>query len=231
MTSRPKRNVLVVGVNTEEFSRVAPFLGRDDFEIDRFPSGAGLIELTQHVPVEVLIVRYPLPDMDLAAFLTAVRHPDNRSRHASLVLLAERSQADDARRYIGRGANRVVVIGESEDQIQQVVSGLLNVAPRKSARFLARLEIKVGGAKDMMLCQTENVSATGMLIRIDQRYELGTEIHFEINLAGDPRPVSGVAEVVRHTQIGRDDVGGIGVVFRSFTGDSQRRFDAWRERQ
>ena len=42
-----------------------------------------------------------------------------------------------------------------------------------------------------------------------------------------PVTLVGVAEVVRQTMPGRDSVGGVGVRFISFVGDSQRRFESY----
>ncbi len=221
-----RRNVLVIGVGPEEFGRVAPFLARNAFDVDRFPSGTGALELTAHVSIEVLLVRYPLPDMDLGVFLQAVRQPDSECLTSPILVLADAAAATEAGAYIGRGANRVLHLEDAEDELQATVSSLLAVAPRKDARFLARMEIKLGGAKDMILCQTENMSASGMLIKTERRYDKGTRIDFEYSLPDDVRPISGVAEVVRHTMVGRDQVGGIGMRFLSFAGDSQRRFES-----
>ncbi len=222
-----RRNVLVIGVSPEEFGRVVPFLARDAFDVDRFPSGTGALELTAHVSIEVLLVRYPLPDMDLGVFLQAVRQPDSKCLTSPILVLADAAAASEADAYIGRGANRVLHLEAAEDDLQAAVSSLLAVAPRKDARFLARMEIKLGGAKDMILCQTENMSASGMLIKTERRYDKGTRIDFEYSLPDDVRPISGVAEVVRHTMVGRDQVGGIGMRFLSFAGDSQRRFESY----
>ncbi len=219
-----RRNVLIIGVDLEEFAHVAPFLARDAFDVDRFPSGTGALELTAQVAIEVLLVRYPLPDMDLGVFLQAVRQGDSPCLASPILLLAAAGEADEAEAYVGRGANRVLRLEDAAEELQETVSGLLAVAPRKAARFLARMEIKLGGAKDMILCQTENLSASGMLIRTERRYDKGTKIDFEFSLPDDTRPIVGVAEVMRHTIVGRDKVGGIGVRFLSFGGDSQRRF-------
>lgn len=222
-----KRSVLIIGVSTDEFQRVAPFLERNDFEIDRFPSASGSLELLRQVPFEVLMVRFPLEDMELDRFLEHVRSPDSPSRRSSVLLLTAHGEDGDAARYIGRGANRTVCIEDADTQIHATLSTLLNVAPRKEARFLARLEIRLGGAKDMILCQTENISSSGMLIKTDKRYDSGTKIEFEFSLPNDQRPITGQAEIVRHTMIGRDQVGGVGVRFLSFSGDSQRRFHSF----
>ncbi len=222
-----RRNVLVIGVNPDEFDRVTPFLARESFEVDRFPSAAGSLELTTQVAFEVLLVRFPLPDMELYDYLQAVRREGSPCQRAPILLLAQSDKAEEAESFIGRGANRVVKLEETNGKIQAVISSLLHVAPRKAARFLARLEIKLGGAKDMILCQTENLSDSGMLIKTDKRYDTGTKINFEFTLPEDQRPIVGIAEIVRHTMIGRDRVGGIGVRFLSFAGDSQRRYEAF----
>ena len=231
MTSNKRRNVLVVGVDREEFNRVAPFLDRDSFELDRFPSAQGALELIAHVPFEVLVVRFPPPDIELERFLGEVRAEGRPCQRSPLLLLADETSENEAQRYIGRGANRVVTLGDSEGEIQTIMSSLLNVAPRKAARFLTRLQVKLGGARDMILCQTENISASGMLIQTDKRYEKGTKIELEFTLPDDHRPIVGVAEVMRATTIGREEIAGLGVRFLSFSGDSQRRYLAFLQRQ
>ena len=222
-----RRNVLIVGVSPGEFARVAPFLARNDFDVDRFPTGSGAIELTSQVAIEALLVRYPLPDLELEAFLAQLRKPESPCLRSPVVLLSTTERLAEAEVFIGRGANRALDLDNADQGIQEVLSNLLHVAPRKAARFLARLEIKLGGAKDMILCQTENLSDSGMLIKTDRRYESGTQIHFEFSLPNDAFPVSGVAEIVRHTMIGRDKVGGVGVRFLSFEGDSKKRFERY----
>ncbi|MEM8963044.1 MAG: PilZ domain-containing protein [Acidobacteriota bacterium] len=207
-----------------EFARVAPFLDRDSFEVDRFPSAEGSLELISQVPFEALLVRYPPPDIRIDRFLGAVRGERSPCRTAPVVLLADERVQGDAERWIGHGANRVLSLGGLENDIQRTLSTLLNVAPRKDARFIIRLEVRVGDSHDMIMCQTENVSASGMLIRTDERYAKGTQIELEFTLPQDPRPVRVVAEVMRVTTIGREEVSGIGVRFLSFSGDSQRRF-------
>ena len=229
MSSKVLRNILVVGVSPEEYARVAPFLDREGFDIDRFPGAAGAIDLLSAISFEAVIVRFPLHDMVIDSFLAAVRAKGSACRRSPLVLLAAVA-AQEAGAYIGHGANRVVHLEDTQHEIQRQVSSLLSVAPRKSARFVTRLEVKMGGAKDMTLCQTENISETGILVTTEKRYELGTKIHMELTLDGDSRAIVAVAEVVRHTLTGRDKVGGLGLRFLSFAGDSQRRFQAFLER-
>lgn len=222
-----RRNVLAIGLSAEEFDRVAPFLARDSFEVDRFPSAVGSFEITNEVPFEILLTRFPLPDMELYDFLQGVRGGTSPNQKTSIVLLAAHDKIDEAQSFIGRGANRVVSLEEADSQIQSTISKVLNVAPRKDGRFMARMEIRVGEAEEMLVCQTENMSVSGMLLRTDRRYEKGTEVQFEFSLPNDHRPIVGIAEIMRHTMIGRDKVSGVGVRFLSFAGDSQHRFQSY----
>ena len=222
-----RRNVLAIGLSSDEFDRVAPFLARDSFEVDRFPSAVGSFEITNEVPFEILIARFPLPDMELDDFLQGVRGGKSPNQRSSIVLLAVEGKMEEAKSFIGRGANRVAGLEEADDQIQDTISNVLNVAPRKDARFMARMEIKMGEAEEMLVCQTENISVSGMLMRTDRRYDKGTKIQFESSLPNDHRPIVGIAEIVRHTMIGHDKVSGVGVRFLSFAGDSQRRFQSY----
>lgn len=227
MHQKSIRNVLAVGVTADEFGRVVPFLDRGTFDVDRFPSATGALELISNIPFEMLLVRFPLPDMDTEHFLRLVRREGSACMRSPLLILTHSNRLVEAGRLLALGANRTIDIESSPAEIQASISSVLNVAPRKAARFLARLEIKISGEKDMVLCQTENFSTTGMLIRTDRRWETGTQIEFEFSIPNDPRPVRGVAQVVRHTVSGRDSVGGIGLRFLSFAGDAHRRFQAF----
>lgn len=227
MMPNSRRNVLAVGLSPEEFQRFVPFLARQSFDVDRFPSAIGAVELVTRIGFELLLVRFPLPDMELTRFLERVREERSPCKRSSLLVLHPAARSDEAGVYVGRGANRTIPLEASEGEIQENISSVLNVAPRKAARFMTRFQITLGGKNDMLLCQTENLSTTGMLIRTDRRYEKGTQIEFEFGVGEDPRPVRGVAEVVRQTLIGKEEVAGIGMRFLSFEGDSQRRLEAF----
>jgi len=222
-----RRNILIIGVRADEFEHVAPFLDRHTFEVDRFPSARGSLELLSSITFELLIVRFPLFDMVLEEFLSAVRSDQSTCLKSPILLLATDGRQAEAETLIGRGANRVVSLEESATLVQGLVSELLAVAPRKSARFMARLEIRLGGAKDMILCETENLSASGMLIKTDRQYDKGTQLEFEFTLPEEHRPIAGVAEIVRVAGTLVREAKGIGVRFLSFAGDSQRRFETY----
>ena len=130
-----RRSVLVVNADEELFGKIAPLLDRQELEVDRFPRASAALELVSRVPVDVLIVGYPLPDVRTQEFLDACAAPASPCRQSPLLLLAHaRASSTRPKRFIGRGANEVVAVEESAERLQAAVSRLLAVAPRSSLR-------------------------------------------------------------------------------------------------
>lgn len=137
----PRRRTLTVGVTPAEHGLTTPFLDRGQFEIDRLPSAVGSIELLLDVPIDLVLVRYPLPGMELGDFLGMLRSSASASRRSSVVILAEDDRARAAAEsFVGLGANKIVRLDEDPARIQLTVADVLRVAPRLETRFLARLE-------------------------------------------------------------------------------------------
>lgn len=224
-----RSTVLVVNVGSEEFDKVEPLLGREEFEVDRFPRASMALELIESVGFDVLVVGYPLPDISAREFLQRVRRSDSPCRATPLLLLARSEDLDAAGELVGYGANRVVPMEETAQQLQQEVTDLLEVAPRREVRTMVRLQVKVDDGKQLAMCQSENISRSGMLIRAGEAYEIGTEVSFEFFLGQHSTPVVGCGEVVRHTTPGREDVVGMGVRFSSFEKNGRKRLERFLE--
>ncbi len=222
-----KQKVLIIGVDAPTFGKVAPMFERDSVDIDRFPRAEASLELLSVVTFDTLLVGFPIADMGMEEFLREVRRKDAPNRRTPVLLLTDPASVEDAQGLIGKGANRVVPTTITAQALQAAVSGLLEVAPRLGIRVMASLEIHLDEGKSLAVCQTENISSTGMLIRTLVGYPMGTRLRFEFNLPLDPRTVRGEAEVVRHTLKGRESIQGVGVRFVSFEGDGERRFEAY----
>jgi CheY-like chemotaxis protein len=225
--SRGRRSVLVVNVDQELYDKIAPLLNRTELEVDRFPRASAALDLVTRVPVDVLLVGYPLPDVATQQFLDAVRSESSPCRQSPLLLLAHHDQLGEASRFIGRGANRVVAVEESSEGLQQEVSALLAVAPRSSLRLMVRMVVSVGDGSSLEMSQTENLSETGMLVRTGAIYPLGSRLAFEFHLGGDRLPIRGEGEVTRHTTPGREQVRGVGIRFVAFEKDGLIRLQRY----
>ena len=104
------------------------------------------------------------------------------------------------------------------------------IAPRKSVRFPARIEVRLAGGRDTVFCQTENLSKTGALLHTDRSYDKGTRLTIELRVGEDDKPLMVVAEVVRSKTSGRDRIAGIAVRFVSFHPGAERRLHDYLDR-
>jgi len=221
-----KRNVLFVGLELGVFEKISQSLSVSEFAVDYISGAMSAVELISLLPYDAFVAGYPLPDMELRRFLDAIRRPSSTSRQAAVVLLAPAELRREAEAFLGRGVGRVLSLTDPPEFLQQILPGLLDVAVRIPLRAVSRLEGDAGRGRNLVLCQTVNVSSTGMLIRTDQGYPLGAELAFELSLPGERKPIRGRAEVVRYTVEQKERISGVGVRFRAFEGEDRYRFES-----
>jgi Tfp pilus assembly protein PilZ len=168
--------------------------------------------------------------MELEPFLAAVRDPASPCRRAAVVLLPDRSWRDEAESWIGRGVNRVVTLDEPGVKLHDVVAELLEVAPRLHRRLFVRVQVQTLTGTERIVCQSINVSRTGMLLETDRRYSPATRVQIAFQLPDESEPCTGAAEVVRHTTGGRERGRGIAVRFDRFDAGAGERLERYLSR-
>jgi len=221
-----QRSALVVGFGEETFAKISEALGAAKFFADFADTGAAALETTSYLPFDALVVAYPLPDMPVQGFLDAVRKKDSPCRQAGVVVLALRGMLPEIETFVGKGANRAIALESLSDELPHELLRLLEVPPRFAMRAISRLKVQLSWGTSQTICQTENISAHGLLIKTDHPYPIGTQMAFELSIPGERAPVRGFAVVVRQTQEKRERVNGLGVRFSSFQGDDKKRFEA-----
>ncbi len=214
--------ILVVEVEQAVFERIAPLLGRRSFEVDRFPDAGRALELLGAVPFRAVIVGYPLREMQLEDFLSAVR--SGSSSAASVAVLTTAEHRARAEGLLGGDVDLVLAAEKAPQETQRLLCALLDVSPRAAMRVLVRLDVRLDGAQsDKFLAQTEDISTSGMLVVTPKRYPVGSRARFALTLPIDPQPIQGEAEVTRHTDPASDRVRGMGFRFMAFApADAER---------
>ncbi|MGD1146751.1 MAG: PilZ domain-containing protein [Thermoanaerobaculaceae bacterium] len=220
-----QRSTLVVGVDQQTFEEVSKALGPVKFFADYAETGTAALESTSFLPFDAIVTGYPLPDMQMQTFLDTVRKKDSPCRQACLVILALRGMLPEVEAFIGKGANRVLAIEDFQDELPQTLFRLLEVPPRFAMRAISRLKVQLSWGTSQTICQTENISLHGMLIKTDHPYPIGTQMAFEVSIPGDSNPIRGFAVVVRQTLEKRERVAGLGVRFSSFQGNDKKRLE------
>ena len=220
------RNLLFVGLEFETFERFSAARVFRDCRCDFISSGSHAAELLELLPYEGIVVAHPLPDIGTAAFLESIRRPGSGCRTAAVILLATGDGWEDARNLVGAGANQVLTGQEPAAALAEVLDRLFQVAPRIRARVISRLVVPGPLGQRRLLCQTVNLSASGMLIQTNQSCEPGTELEFELSLPGEQGAVRGRARVIRQTRARRERTTGLGLQFSHLSQESRQRLDA-----
>jgi len=218
-----KASILVVAVTPDVYEQIAPLLRRRSFEVDRIADPRSALELMAAVSFDSVIVGYPLNGLPLVDFLNRVR--SSASALASVAALVPRARMADVE-GLRDALDAVLPQEEAADQIQRLLCDILGVASRSALRIPVRLEISVldSESRDLLMTQTEDVSATGMLVHCRRAYPLGSRAQFEMRLSGELEPIKGEAEVARQTEGGIDRVEGMGLRFLAFDGKGEAHF-------
>ncbi len=221
-----KKNILVVELDAETYETAAPPLLRTLFEVDRLPSANGALELVSAIPFAAILVSYPLEGMALDDFLAAVRKPGSSSRESVIVLLTKTKYEESAQRYLIGDVKMVMSLQEPAKQREEKLCDLLGISPRQDTRVLVKLLVALADSKhDRFIAQTKDISVSGMFVMTRKRHPVGSTAAFEFTVASDPNPITGVAEVMRHSD-DQAKVVGMGLQFNSFNGDSKERLNA-----
>jgi hypothetical protein len=218
-----QRSVLLVGLEHADVERVREALLPTGVITITSDDGRTALELAPRRTVSGLIVSYPLPDLPMSVFLDSVRRRGSAWQSAALLLVTGAALRSDAEVYVGRGANRVVAIEEAGLVLADLLERLLATAPRVAIKVPGRIEVRVDNYVRKVLCQTWNLSSTGMLLRGPHTYPPTTELGFELFMPGDIEPVRGRGRVVRQTLPPREPMPGIGVAFSSFSNGDENR--------
>ncbi|MEW6336897.1 MAG: PilZ domain-containing protein [Acidobacteriota bacterium] len=221
------RRVLVVGSEAPALATVIPLLRRAKFEVATVPDGPEALSTVETEKYDLILVGYPLREAPFGRLLEAIRRKGAPCRNAGVLLLAHQNAFDEAERYLGRGVNRVVQEEGGANRLILIVADLAGEAPRISLRTVVQMDVRIGRERELALYQTENLSSSGMLVRADRTFPVGTRFDFELTLPGQVNPIAGTAEIVRHTDAAHEKVRGFAVRFLSFKADGRDTLESF----
>lgn len=225
MTNTPS-TVLLAGIGRGPFEAIAPVLDRRHLTVIHLESPEDAIALAFEKKFDLLIFDAEPNQRTLADLVRALRDQSSASCRSSLLVVAAKRTVEAARNLIGKGVNRVVTLDETEEVIEQHVADLLDIAPRASVRFTARLTTVLDDGTLEIVGRTANVSVTGMLLQTTTSLNPGQKVSFEFLADNGDEMVSGQAEIVRCADAGREGLKGIGIRFLDFDGNGRQRIEA-----
>jgi hypothetical protein len=155
-----------------------------------------------------------------------IRDSLSASRLTSLLVIADHRTADAARTLIGRGVNRVMLLDDPPELIDQQVAELLYIAPRAALRLSTSLRTSVADGTEEVLCEIVNMSLSGLLVQTDMLFEVGEKVVVSIYPGDRDDPVVAKGKVTRRALSERGGVDGFGIRFLSFAADGKLRIAA-----
>jgi hypothetical protein len=226
MKTTPEAALIVGPIQEDHVEAIRTLLDPAGIAVLAEPSHAAALDRIAWFPFAYIISS--LPTVAPIDYLESVRASGSLCRNAGLVLLVSDDQEEAASTFVGRGANRVVPLSGIGMQLPLVVSELGVVSERTKVSLV--VEAELGDGQRCEEWQSENISATGMLLRTTSEQAEGSELVLHFNLPGDDLPIHVQAEVVRRTTFAREDFTGAGVRFLRFVGEGQHRLELFLRR-
>jgi len=216
--------LLVIGTETGALMHVVPVLRRAGCHVHRIARAEEAPALVTGTRFDLILAAFPAEGLDLDELVAAVRAAGSACRDSGLLVMAGTGDGG-AERIPRRGVNRIIGSDAPSDRFLEAIAELLGVAPRRSLRAAVQLELWLATGRRTLLTVTENISASGMLVRGGSEFPVGSLLGFELLLPGE-RPLAGSVVVARHTDRPREHLEGFGGRIVSFSGDGQERLSA-----
>lgn len=212
--------VLTVGARGGLLSKIDPVLERSDLTVHHVPLGKAAIHDIKSKRPRLVIVALPLLDMRLDAFLKSLAAESPASSGPAMALLADQHLLPELAPNLDE-KHRFLSADLKPEELQKGILELIGDTPRVAPRLMLRLEVQLGAGKLLRMCQTDNISESGMLVRCQDPIAVGSEVRLAISLPRSADPVQAKAEVVRQTDPDRESVQGLGLKFTEFEGQSR----------
>jgi hypothetical protein len=196
-------------------------LSRPPFVVDHPPRPVNLVRCLETTRYRMAILGLPGGDVEFECVFPLIRGMGCPSSRCILLVLAPPDRLETVQPYVGRGVNALLPRNASPEELEAEITRLTRAAPRLESRHMVRLKARAPRVPSPMICQTDNISTSGMFLSTTIKVPVGTIIDFELDLPGREWPVLGEARVVRHAQPEQEKRDGMGVMFLTLRGEGR----------
>ncbi len=215
------KRILVAARRPAVLRKIEALLAPAEVAIESAPNGQVFETLASRQGFDLLFAELPLFGLGLGDFLKRLRRPGSASPHAPVVLLARQDDRDFVD-GLDPTTRELVTTCATVAKALKTIAETLELGNRSAVRLFAETEMIVDSVRLKKVCQTENISPSGMLLRTSQFLPVGAVLPFSLSLPDDVNPIHGRGEVVRYTGTG-EPVSGMGVRFLGLDGDGNTR--------
>ena len=188
------KKLLIAHDLQQQLTETMAFLDRAEIQVLSAPSNEELLKLHIEEHADIVITRPDLPGMACEVLLNIFRRSVTL-RNVYVIMVCENTalQRDRSRKC---GANAIMTRPVDTAALERQVLTVLNIVPRRSYRVVLNISVEGGQNGRTFLCNTENVSTSGILIRTAENLALGDRIACSFYLPDGTR-VSASGDVAR----------------------------------
>jgi len=213
-----EKRVLAVGIGRNTLESMREQLIGGPYELDMAPTPRSALNLAYAVRFDLLLLGHPQPGLVVREFLRSLRNSSSPSSEAKVIVLADDTGDHE---LSGLREHAVEIVARSDELIGDLTTKALGGAARAQVSVMVRLEVELTYGQSIRICQSENVSESGMLVRTEDTVPVGTLTNVNFRLRSGSDPIVARARVVRETVPG--EIPGIALHFESFENDSESR--------
>jgi DNA-binding response OmpR family regulator len=194
------------------------FLRRSDIAVHTAASNEEILRHHLEKGSHLIVTTPSLPGMACETLFHIIRRGDTMKK-VSLFLICEDTPLHQelARRC---SSNAVMTMPVHSPLFADKVRQLLDISPRQSYRVILKITADGRNNNRPVMCNSVNISTSGMLIRAKEDFSRGDRIACSFHLP-DGRRVSADGNVVRSFRDRASDVGHYGVRFQALGEGSQ----------
>jgi CheY-like chemotaxis protein/Tfp pilus assembly protein PilZ len=200
---------------------VVPFeqslLLRKDHEVFRASSAAEALEKVEQIMPHLIVLDDHTPDMKISSLIRQIRSMP-AGRNASVLLLAG-PEGEDAPEGVNLVLRKPVVGQEFNDACRR----LLSVEARKEARLLVYVNVQGFSQDNLFLCNSLNLSASGILILTARKMKMGETVQLQITLPREREKIRVSGMVMRDAQEVDSRLNAYGVAFQNLSAEEGDR--------
>jgi Tfp pilus assembly protein PilZ len=198
--------------------------------VHRVPLGKPALKMVHSKRPRLVVAALPLLDLRLDAFLEHLATASAGAKGPRVVLLADEHLLPEIEPHLDE-EHRFLPAHLEPEELQRGIFELIGDTTRAARRLMLRLEVQLGAGKLLRMCQTDNISESGMLVKLQDGIPVGSEVRLAISLPGSAEPLPVKAEVVRHTDPDKEAIRGLGLRFVEFEGQSRIKLAEYLNRQ
>lgn len=191
------KKILVVDNLFTVTEESAGLMNRSELVLLTAASAQQALEIQRREKTDMVLIDLQAPGMSPEDFCAAIRR--DADTRATSILIACRDVAADIDRALRCKANDYITKPIDAELLLQKAGQLLNISQRKSCRVLLKVSVDGKATGSAFFCTSQNISASGMLIKTEKLLEKDEHIACSFYLPGSERIVAD-ALVIRAQQ-------------------------------